>query len=142
MTQTTGNIAEELALLEEAAKKTDTTPRDLRGGFEIGKVARQGDVYIHRVDPSHAHGSETTDRQVAVGNTQGSRHIVEGAAVKLYYGTKAPSYVDSRAPLGPLVEAESEWVLTHPEHPNMYLPAGSYQVTHQLDAITGQRVDD
>lgn len=142
MTTATLNIAEELAALEAATANTDTSPRDLRGKLEVGKCARQGDVYVHRVPEDHKRGSETLDRQVAVGNTQGSRHIAVGEKINLFWGTTRPAGVDSRAPLGPVVVAETDWELTHPEHPNMTFSAGTYQVTHQLDAITGQRVED
>ena len=142
MTTTTLSVAEELSALEAATANTDTTPRDLRGKLEVGKCARQGDVYVHQVDVNHERGSETLDRQVAVGNTQGSRHIAEGAKIKLFWGTARPSGVDSRAPLGPVVVSEEDWTLAHPEHPDMTFSAGTYQITHQLDAITGQRVED
>lgn len=128
-----------------ATVQTAATPRpevrDFRAAT-IGQVARQGDVYLHRVSDVHGHGPETRNRQLALGTTQGSRHVVEGD-VTVYEGRTLPDWCEAGTFLGPcLVVGESGAVVTHPEHAHVALGPGCYQVTHQMDAATRQRVAD
>lgn len=107
----------------------------------VGQIVRQGDIYIHRVNEDHASGKEMKSRQLALGNSQGSRHIAESPA-KILEGTTLPEWCDRRTFLGPLVKAEKRFTITHPEHAHVSLPKGTYQVTHQMDARTMDRVQD
>lgn len=107
--------------------------------IEVGQAVRQGDVYIHRVDSNHARGEVTQNRQLAIGTTQGSRHIAENGTVHL--GTTAPKWAP-QALLGPVVESSERITISHPEHANIDLPAGTYQITHQRDMRTLGRVAD
>jgi len=109
--------------------------------MEIGKVVRQGDIYLHRVEGQHARGKKLRSRQLALGNTAGSRHIAETPS-KVFEGTTLPGWCDQRTFLGPLVESDKPFTVTHPEHAHVELPAGTYQVTHQMDARTMERVQD
>jgi hypothetical protein len=127
-------------LIKAATANAVAETRDDRA-IQVGEVAQQGDVYVVRVADDHARGLEIMDRQVAEGDTQGSRHIV-GNGPKLFRGTNIPSGVKQRALLGPVVVATTDWNLEHPEHPWHTLPAGTYQVLHQMDAITGRAVRD
>ena len=111
--------------------------------IEIGRVVRQGDIYIHRVDDAHAHGSMRSgksSRQLAVGETQGSRHISMSPSI-VYEGTTPPKNCISSL-LGPCVISDKRFTVLHPEHAYVSLPAGTYQVTHQMDARTLSRVQD
>lgn len=113
--------------------------------ISVGKVVRQGDIYIHCVEASHASGRLTRNRQLAIGNTQGSRHVVdidEGDSVLVYEGTALPAWCGPRTFLGPLLESDERFVITHPEHAHVSLPKGRYQVTHQVDIRTMDRVRD
>ncbi len=107
----------------------------------VGKVVRQGDIYIHRVQESHAHGKELKSRQLALGNTQGSRHMAEEPA-QVFEGIKLPEWCAAGTFLGPLVKSKKAFKVGHPEHAHVILPAGTYQITHQMDARTLQRVRD
>jgi hypothetical protein len=112
--------------------------------FKVGDVFRQGDCYIAKVDDSHARGKARSDRQLAIGNTQGSRHVAEAPAL-VFEGTTAPPWFDqSRALLGPvLVVPKGETALvSHPEHAHGLLGEGTWQTTHQLDWQSQQRVQD
>jgi hypothetical protein len=109
--------------------------------IEIGKVIRQGDIYLHRVDEKHTRGKKLKSRQLALGNTMGSRHIAESPA-KVFEGTTLPGWCDQRTFLGPLVESKKRFTVTHPEHAHVDVPAGCYQITHQTDARTMERVQD
>lgn len=126
---------------EKAGKVCVDGLRDCRA-MKIGEVVRQGDIYIHRVDPTHAHGGETKNHQLAMGVTLGSRHIADENFM-VYEGTTLPSWVDRRHFLGPcIVTTSATALITHPEHANVALGPGCYQVTHQMDIRTMQRARD
>lgn len=124
----------------EAAEKAVQEIRTIKD-IEIGKSVRQGDIYIHRIADDHPHGKASKSRQLAIGNTPGSRHIAE-APSKVFAGVKAPDYCRQGTFLGPLVVSTERFTVSHPEHAHVSLPAGAYQVTHQMDAMTMQRVKD
>ena len=141
-------------LQEAVARVSESTPdaevRVLRR-IEVGQVIHQGDVYVHRIADDAPRGKEMGTRQVAVGDTQGSRHVAEGD-VSVFEGDalpewfEAPGWLGGAPPesifLGPVVVAESAWTLTHPEHAHHRLPAGVYQVTYQADARARARMAD
>jgi hypothetical protein len=120
-------------------------------GMKIGQGARQGDIYIWRVADNWPRGKRIESRQLAVGNTQGSRHIADGESVEVYEGVKAPEFIKFKGPngrtlaplLGPLVVVTGrDFRGTHPEHDHYTLEPGCYQITHQMDMRTLSRVQD
>lgn len=140
---------EALARVErEAVEKKVAETRYVKS-MAVGRVARQGDIYLHRVEATHLHGRKLDERQLAVGVTQGSRHVVEGPT-HVFEGTALPPLVVEWCrqhnvpppPLGPCVTSKKRLLITHPEHAHLDLPAGTYQVTHQRDERTGGRVQD
>ena len=134
-------VLEAMAVIEKAAQEAKPNLRVV-ARHEVGRAERQGDVYLHHVPAGHVKGDKTELRQLAVGTTMGSRHVAEGD-VEVYLGTGCPSGVDGRTPLGPrLVVGPEGCTVTHPEHAHVQLPPGDYQVTHQMDARTWQRVQD
>ena len=115
--------------------------RDCRS-MMIGQVVRQGDIYIHRVKNTHSHGELTNNHQLAMGITLGSRHIAD-ENFKVYKGTTLPEWVNPGHFLGPCIVTDSDTALiTHPEHSNVALSKGTYQIQHQLDIRTMKRVQD
>jgi hypothetical protein len=119
---------------------TDDSVRDSRFGVE-GEVARQGDVYLHKVnkhsDIYDIHtllrrvdgpGEETQNRQLAPGSTKGSRHILVGEGLTIYEPPAGASPLE-----GPYIEATEEFMLTHPEHGDHKLAPGKYVTTYQRD---------
>lgn len=124
---------------QEAEAKAVQEVRNVKS-MAVGKVVRQGDIYIHRVEDSHKCGKKTDNHQLALGTTQGSRHVAEAHA-EIFEGTTAPEWAP-RAFLGPLVKSTVAFKITHPEHAHVNLPAGTYQITHQMDARTLERVRD
>ena len=96
--------------------------RTCRPGDEI----RQGDVYLYPTAAPADPGREVSSKQLAPGDTPGSRHIVEGSV--LIYAPPAPGVLQ-----GPLVHAQERFTLTHPEHAHISLPAGWYEVRYQRD---------
>lgn len=138
------NAIEAHAEIERLAKENAVQEIRVIESIEIGKVVRQGDIYIHAVKADHKHGNAAKSRQLALGNSQGSRHVAAGNkfSVLVYDGTTLPEWCDRRTFLGPLVKAKKPFTITHPEHAHVRLPAGCYQVTHQMDARTMERVQD
>lgn len=123
------------AEIERAAAGADAETRFVRE-MAVGEHVRQGDVYVVRIDTLPRGMTETKVRQLAPGETQGSRHIAEGDLL-VYRRT------DTReVAIGPVVVARKEWRLAHPEHAHMVLPAGNFQVRFQVDARTLRAVVD
>lgn len=135
------------SLIQEMSSKGVADIRDNRG-MVSGEVAHQGDIYVVKVDKladlekilneeivraesgkgvrantkfSNAKFEETKDRQLAPGTTVGSRHCVEGEKVKLSVTNR-----EAWPLLGPVIEAKDEWRLTHPEHADHIMPAGTF----------------
>lgn len=134
MTTKKKNVAEVVAAITRQAEQHTA---DLRVYTEVavGDIIRQGDIYIQRVGDKSPRGREAKTKQLAPGHTKGSRHVVEGAEV-----FETPNTRDMLA--GPIVVATQAWRLTHPEHPDYELPAGTYRTGYQLDPRTRQRVAD
>jgi hypothetical protein len=139
------------AIQDHAAKKAAKAVRLSGLRMEVGQGGRQGDIYIWRVDENHPRGKRVESRQLALGVTQGSRHMAVGEDVEVYEGVKAPDFLKAtdaqwrsvEIPIGPLIVVKGErFVGEHPEHAHYLLAPGTYQVTHQIDARTLQRVLD
>lgn len=119
----------------EAQSETHTTDERFVRTMQIGDVARQGDIYIERVDDGYERGGEIADRQLAPGNSKGSRHVV----------CDGPQVFEARStdPLhGPVIVAKERFTVAHPEHADVSLPSGTYRVGYQLDPRTMRRVAD
>jgi hypothetical protein len=140
MIKTTKMTAEQAnATIERAAVKRPEV-RDFTSATD-GQVARQGDIYLTRVSMAHKHG-KPCGRQLAQGNTQGSRHVATGD-VQCFEGVTLPAGFARETFIGPcVVVGTGGGVVTHPEHAHIALGEGVYQVTHQMDAATRQRVMD
>ncbi len=126
------------AIINNAARLHDV--------FEVGDAAHQGDIIIVRIKELPASVKPSKERQLVVGTTMGSRHIVERGDVfdadpaevseAIHAATKKK--VDARycgkvfvAPAEPTADDVS-----HPEHGNQGFPAGS------ICAVVGQRSYD
>lgn len=98
--------------------------------MSAGDAWAQGDVAIIALDavPADAMLDESPSAQLAPGNTQGSRHLLDSLdGLRLFARTGGEA-----TPLaGPVIEAERRFSVTHPEHGNVSLPPGVYQVRYQ-----------
>jgi hypothetical protein len=126
--------------IQEAA--AESTEIRFVESMEIGDFARQGDIYLVRVKSAPT-TAVTTNRQLAIGNTQGSRHMAAGE-VDVHQPASSAIQTNNlgRYYLGPTVVARDYWTVEHPEHAHISLPAGIYEVRHQLDAASMNRVID
>lgn len=109
----------------------------------IGQWVRQGDVYMECIQ-SPSGWKETSNRQLAIGTTNGSRHTVFDNVTVLKNPENGVVKKTSTGAIcmGPQVVNEERFTVSHPEHADMSLPAGCYQVRFQVDARSYQRVQD
>jgi hypothetical protein len=103
-----------------------------------GDAVRQGDVYITLLAdaPAGYVRRKKWDRQLAPGETQGSRHIIDSTAGVVCYLNPHATEFD-----GPVLQIKQEREITHPEHGNWILPPGVYGISYQRtqDALDQQR---
>lgn len=103
-------------------------PRTFESGeLEVGSVTHQGDVIIMKLGERPKQLKVRVDRQLAEGNTQGSRHILVGGELwdgeisELQGLIKKASGKDVQEKyIGPVFRGGE---LTHPEHGNQTFPA-------------------
>jgi hypothetical protein len=101
--------------------------------LKVGECARQGDIYVAPLAALPKGLTPITlaalgERgQLALGTTDGSRHIAVGNGLSLYRRNNATA-LD-----GPVIEALEPFTVTHPEHAHMTFAAGLYDVTYQRD---------
>jgi hypothetical protein len=125
--------------IEAIAETCIQADRDCQG-IQEGQVVRQGDIYIHCVSANHPHGKELESRQLAIGSQLGARHMT-GEGARLFEGTTRPKWFTGQF-MGPCIIADKPVRISHPEHAPLVLPVGTYQVSHQTDARTLDRVRD
>lgn len=128
------DVKKQIAAVKRSAEKMNAAAPAKVGTASIGDVVRQGDLYLVCIEELPADGKRA-QRQLAPGNTQGSRHVAEGECA--VYQPKSPSAVarliaticrGAEVPeqlIGPLVECVGDTTITHPEHGHRTLPAGS-----------------
>lgn len=113
------------------------------GGFGGQCASHQGDLVIVALDSLPKSAKPRANRQLADGNTQGSRHVLErgdvydcdvaevASEIKRIYGEDiGQQYI---GPVFVSTENPTDSDLTHPEHGNQGFPAG------QVCAVVFQR---
>jgi hypothetical protein len=127
------SVSKQIAAVAKSAEKMHAAEPAKVGTASVGDVVRQGDLYLVCLESLPA-GTKTR-RQLAPGDTQGSRHIAEGECA--VYQPKEPAAVaqliatvcrGANVPqelVGPLVECHGDTTIAHPEHGHRILPAGS-----------------
>lgn len=139
-----------IAEIEENAKSFAAPTPELRmvRTIEVGEHVRQGDCLIERLTRvPKVFSVRTTNRQLAPGTTQGSRHVL-GVAKTDWLGEWSqpdqlphehevwilPKAEQEKQPLvGPVIVITGRCVVTHPEHAHVSLPSGTYGVTYERD---------
>lgn len=112
--------------------------------IEVGQFVRQGDVYIVRIEAVCASNKPTANRQLAPGSTLGSRHTVDDA-VEVLEPLVMMQRIESKRGLafrGPQIKSDTRFTVSHPEHADISLPAGCYEVQFQSDWATQNRARD
>lgn len=127
--------------LEKGAELNSPEVRFIQA-CEVGQGYRQGDIYIYRVADNHPRGKKLGTHKLAIGEGEGSNHFAEGE-IELFEGKKAPDFLAQTTFLGPVIVAPKGFKNTHPRHAHCHMEQGGvFQVTHQMDARTLQRVRD
>ena len=116
--------------------------------FEPGDVSAQGDINIVCIKTMPTSAKTRKDRQLADGNTQGSRHVLDkgdvfdadkaalASLIKDANGCEVPEIY-----IGPVFRGAGEpSFLSHPEHGDQEFPAGSIcAVTYQRNLERDER---
>ena len=101
---------------------------DLRQTMEVGDSWAQGDILIRKIEgvPDGSVVASSPDRQLAPGNTQGSRHCLSTLS-----GVTVHTIPDANALEGPVFTVDDEVTVEHPEHGDVVLGPGCYAITYQ-----------
>jgi len=114
---------EAIQAISDQAAKHGSGERMVRTPVPI----RQGDLYLDPCEwPGEGGLTRSSETQLAPGTTKGSRHVADGE-VEVWARDRSGPLV------GPLVRAFKRWVLRHPEHADVSMPSGCYQVGYQQD---------
>lgn len=131
---TTASVQRDIAAIKKSAENMDAANPASVGTASVGDVVRQGDLYLVCLESLPPDGKRAP-RQLAPGDTQGSRHVAVGDCA--VYQPASPAAVvqliDSSCRgatvpvelIGPLVECIGETRIEHPEHGHRILPSGS-----------------
>jgi hypothetical protein len=128
------------AVIEKITRNTivhdDSFVQRFGEGNVPGDCVAQGDLYLTKLEgvPHSAKPAEVR-LQIAEGDTQGSRHILDSADGVRMYRISHPGPMD-----GPVLELTEERVLTHPEHRHVRLSPGVYGVHYQRNLDAEERV--
>jgi hypothetical protein len=115
--------------------------------LKAGECYRQGDLYIFKVPNDFPVGKKLDRRQLADGQSIGQRHVLLGD-FQVYEGVKAPvkfkdDIYERAGAIGYAFDVLGECTNAHPEHSHfVFTQKGRYQVCHQVDFQTLQRVAD
>lgn len=108
-----------------AESLVNDAPRVFDGAaWPVGSAAHQGDVILVRVAALPAGAAPRANRQVADGDTQGSRHVLHGGAVYDAPAAAVAAAVRAVCPradvaeryCGPVFVTDGATALRHPEH--------------------------
>ncbi|MGH7179703.1 MAG: hypothetical protein ACREJC_20170 [Tepidisphaeraceae bacterium] len=129
MTEVTQQIDE----VRSSAEAMHAAEKETIGTASLGDVVRQGDLYLVCLDDDPK-GEETTERQLAPGSTQGSRHVATGRCTIIIADRVEVADAINRLIkgagilpelVGPVVRCLGDVTITHPEHGDKVLPAKS-----------------
>src|SRR5437868_2165641 len=106
-----------------------------------GDAVRQGDVYLVGLDEMPTITGKSETRQLAPGDTQGSRHVAEGDCDVLTASERdclrilnrlIPETRGQQLFFGPIIVARGPVMVAHPEHGDRTLPGeATYAVVYQ-----------
>jgi hypothetical protein len=113
---------------QQAEKIKSDEPHRFPEAASANDYHRQGDVLIWKLDamPAGCVLDTKPNAQLAPGDTQGSRHILDSLA-----GVEIFQRQQRDALQGPILRTSTERTITHPEHGDVILPAGCYEITYQ-----------
>jgi len=123
------SVLESVRQVEQVAEsiKSDATQR-FPEAASLNDAVRQGDLYITLIAnvPLAAKLVKKPSKQLAPGNTQGSRHCISNMRNVRVFANPQPSAYD-----GPILEVKKEVTIEHPEHGDWVLNPGCYAISYQ-----------
>lgn len=129
-------------LAEPRERIVNNDPKLLES-FDVGAVTHQGDIIIVGISILPGSAKPRKDRQLAIGDTQGSRHVLKRGdvydanasevAVLIARATKCEVPTKYIGPVFVSPAEPSEHDLIHPEHGHLGFPSG------QVCAVVYQR---
>lgn len=130
-------VEEAIKAVKQSAESMHAAKTQRIGSPSLGDAVRQGDLYLVCVSKL-PDAKETTERKLAPGETQGSRHVLQGDCV-IVTGVNLTSYPNDQAVskihqalAGPAFYCKGDVTVTHPEHGDQILPEGTtWQVIYQ-----------
>ncbi len=141
------NVLREVTEQAEAIK--NNAPASV--GVEIGDVVRQGDLYLVRIHELPKSRKKRSNRQLADGDTQGSRHVLRGKA-QLYdvdaqqaiaLLKKADRRFDVRDyQVGPGIQIEEPATVEHPEHGHRTLTEPGCYLSIFQRSLTAEQLEE
>lgn len=125
MVETATDVMSEIQSIAEAIKSD--APQRFPEAASFGEDVRQGDIYIVKLESVPRNFTEVkAEKQLAVGNTQGSRHCLDSLdGITMYRNKDADQFT------GPVFVSSCERTITHPEHGDRILPPGVYLIGYQ-----------
>lgn len=141
----------------QAESMVNNAPRDFTDAtWPVGSGAHQGDLILVRIEAVPASAKPRTQRQMALGNTQGSRHILEGGQPFDCEPSEVAEAIRKVCPkadtldakyVGPVFLTDDNTALRHPEHGHHCYPEAGMAVAvvyqKNLDALQReQRTQD
>lgn len=121
----------------QAEKIRSDRPQRFPEAASPGDYWRQGDIYITLLAavPQTAEKVQApASRQLAPGDTQGSRHCLDSLDGADWHRLKQATEFD-----GPILALATERTVTHPEHGHVILPPGVYAITYQRNLDQEER---
>jgi hypothetical protein len=131
-------VTQALQEMRQSVENMVASKTERIGSPSLGDVVRQGDIYLVCVDKSDVGRVKTKNRQLAPGETQGSRHILLGDVeiyeVESFSGESMliGGVEVNTALIGPSFMCIGEVEVDHPEHGNRILPEDTcWRVVYQ-----------
>lgn len=107
------------------AIKSDA-PQRFPAAASPGDTWRQGDLYVEFVSKLPQTTTAPQNPKLAPGNTKGSRHILDSLEGVTIRQKLHPNPLD-----GPILSLSTERTISHPEHGDLILPPGTYEISYQ-----------
>ena len=130
-------MTDALTDMRNSLENMDASETVTIGSPSIGDVVRQGDLYLECIE-TLPDGEPTGETQLAIGSTQGANHVITSGYKNGYSIVNVKSHTTNAGVevnpvlIGPAFKCVEECELTHPEHGNKILPAGTvWQVVFQ-----------
>jgi hypothetical protein len=130
------NVKEAMKFVNKGTVRGVTTGTYTDQEFPVGSIHWQGDVGFLRVADKTGARQVQNRAQLAPGSSRGSRHIINSSVQYKMFQRPERDLTE-----GPIVEAETELRVDHPDHGTTTFPAGFYQILYQRQVTADGRIE-